>query len=99
MIDNRIQADARLAEALGLLDEVSLVLLRVGEGDDNLEALQVQLRDFIGDTDSLPIAEVVQHAQDYRLAVSCYGFNPANSVVAMAWADLMTSLTAVFEEE
>ena len=99
MLAKELTAETRLAEALGLLDEVSLMLMRVNGSHPDLIDLQLRVRDFVQLTDGAPIGEVVQRGQDLREAVGRFGFNIADPIVATAWADLITALDVIFPQE
>ena len=99
MLAQELTAETRLAEALGLLEEVSLMLMRVNGSHPDLIDLQLRVRDFIQVTDGAPIGEVVQRGQDLREAVERFGFNIADPIVATAWADLITALDVIFPQE
>lgn len=99
MLFDELGAEARLSEALGLLDEVGLVLMRANGHHPDLTALQAQVQEFVRVTDSPPLGEAVQRGQDLREAVARYGFNIADPIVATAWADLVTALDEIFYQE
>ena len=93
-----LESETRLAEAIGLLDDVSLSLLRVTNPSPELGELQGRVRQFVDNTDGLPIAETLQFGQELREAIGRFGFNPAHPIVATAWADFITSLDVIFPE-
>ena len=51
MLAQELTAETRLAEALGLLEEVSLLLMRVNGSHPDLIDLQLRVRDFVQLTD------------------------------------------------
>lgn len=93
-----LESEARLAEAIGLLDDVSLSLLRASNPSSELGELQGRVRQFVDNTDGLPIAETLQFGQELREAIGRFGFNPAHPIVATAWAEFITSLDVIFPE-
>lgn len=99
MISVDLPTEARLAEAISLLDEMSLLLLRLKAEDTDVRDVQERVRTCLGQTAQLPLAEAAQRGQDLREAVRRYGFDPANAIVATAWADLVTALDDIFLEE
>ncbi|MFN8472115.1 MAG: hypothetical protein U0822_08000 [Anaerolineae bacterium] len=99
MLAQELTAETRLAEALGLLEEVSLLLMRVNGSHPDLIDLQLRVHNFVQVTDGPPIGEVVQRGQDLREAVGRFGFNIADPIVATAWADLITALDVIFPQE
>ena len=94
-----LPTEARLAEAISLLDEMSLVLLRLNAQEADICDLQARVRTYVGQTPRLPLAEAAQCSQDLREAVRRFGFDPANALVATAWADLVTALDEIFVQE
>lgn len=106
MID--LQQEARLAETLAVLDDVTVVIERLLDvsqreplPDDlvtHLRFIQSEARRLSDSTYGPPIREAVQNAQDLREAVGRYGFRVDDPVVATAWADLMTALSDIFDE-
>lgn len=103
-----LQREAQVAEALAALDDVTTVTSRIldthviqqlpNDLTTNLQALRDQARQLSCQMYSPPIAEVVQNAQDLREAVARHGFRVENPIVATAWADLMTSLSEIYDE-
>ena len=98
ILSGEFATETRLSEALGLLDEVNLVLLRVNGQHPDLIELQARVQQFSDTADCLPLGEAVQRGQDLREAVGRFGFNIADPIVAMAWADLVTALDTIFSE-
>ena len=94
-----LPTEARLSEAISLLDEMSLVLLRLDAQGGDVCDLQERVRTYVGQTARLPLAEAAQCGQDLREAVRRFGFDPANALVATAWADLVTALDEIFTGE
>ena len=100
-----IDAGVQLEEACALLRDVDSVLTRVLDLSNlpsrlaaELESLKDQAQRLGVDCDGPPLAESIQKAQDFRLAVASHGFNLTNFIVATAWADMCTSLAHVFED-
>ena len=56
MISVDLPTEARLAEAISLLDEMSLLLLRLKAEDTDVRDVQERVRTCLGQTAQLPLA-------------------------------------------